>query len=332
MKKMWLVTSMLCALLLCAGFAAAEVSQGLDTWDTYGKGTQDIGPGMTKYMPYSEPKQQRLLVDDYQDWFYFDQLSYPQVQRIIDVGSLDIEQGDLATPSIAGAQRVLTENYAWRYGYDIETGEPLLSPWSGDRKVLKRSWYRGYTGSPLALESALPVQMRQREQFQASRARRMAQWLAKEHRRLPVIRRQSNFPVISVESLEDLDTRPIYLDWYEYRQGLRDFHSNIMLRQHFLGDMPGISFNELRQLAGEHQLRSNELSRLEFMTREGTEDDVQINDRGLRFGQTQGLDGEVRSGDVDSNTLLRRAFLRSAPGVRGIDTMVYERYPETRQE
>src|SRR3989344_3801900 len=111
MKKILLLAS-ICSMLLMAVLASAEVSG--DYFEA-------------RYLPSQVPNQQRLLVDEYRNYFYFDQLARPETQRILYVESLEIDRGDLATPAIAGAQRILNEDFAWRYGYDLETGEPLLS-------------------------------------------------------------------------------------------------------------------------------------------------------------------------------------------------------------
>lgn len=303
MKKMLLLTSMFCSMLLMAMFAAAEVSR-------------DYKFPETRYIPspFQKQQQQRLLMDDYRQWFYFDRLNLPTVQRIIDVDSLDVDSNDLATPAMAGAQRLMDERFAWKYGYDLETSYPMLSPY-GERRVLKAE---GYTGSPIALESAAPIQMNMREAYRTKRARTMARWLAMQHRKLPVIRRYSQYPMLSVQSLDNLDIRPIYNDEYERYQGLRDVHSNTILRQHFLRDLPGISFNELREMAGAGQLKAYTLSRLQFMTREGIEDDNTYNELSRHFGEDL---------EENSNILLRDVFRRTVPS----GMSVYDRFPETRQ-
>lgn len=305
MKRMWLLASMLISTLLVAAFAAAEIS------GEFGLGKPFEG---TKYVPYPEPKQQRLMMVEYSNYFPFDLPRRTQVQRILDVDSLDVNYGDLATPGIAGAQRILDERYRWQYGYDLETGRPLLSPY-GEKRVLKAE---GYGGTPIALEGAMPLQMNKRMDFRARRQRTKMLWLAQQYRRMPVIKRYNPYEVEPIMGAEDLDIRPIYLSEYERLQQRRmPLTSNVLSRQRFLMDIPGISYSELYELAGSGELPSEALFRLQFLGREAVGSDLVYSDLSKHFGEDL---------EMNSNILNRQVFLRTRP----TGLVYYDRFPETR--
>ena len=295
MKKMWLLTSMLCSMLLMAGFAAAEVSGDYSTW---------------RHEPTPTVESQRLITGTYNTWFSFDQQDRPKTQRILDPASLQVYNGDLATPARAGAQRILTDRQAWMYGYDLTTGQPLLDPY-GEVRILKAN---GFGGTPLSLEPGQAMQqMTERSSFRARRARTMNLWLARMSANRPIIKRYSQYPVTSISSEDNLDTRPVYYNSYEYLQGYRDMRTDAFNRQVFLRSLPGTVYSEIYERAGSGEMGAQALLRQQFVMHGPG---IVVNDLGTRFGGNQPL---------NSNILLRDVFNRNDAGLR-----VYDRYPDTR--
>ncbi|MBI1969054.1 hypothetical protein HYS48_00030 [Candidatus Woesearchaeota archaeon] len=302
MKRV-LTVSAICVFLLLATFAAAYHEQE----DI----TRRISGGL--YPESNILGYQRVLNDEYRNWFFAN--PRPQAQRILDVNNLEVNAGDLATPAVIGAQRILDPRYAWRYGYDLESGSPLLSPY-GTPRVLKGEGFAG-----IATELGDTAMMRERSMgsFRSRRSTLMQMYyMRKGGRWAPRYNvRTSRFPIETVESMDYLDTRPIYLTEFERQTGLREMGSNAWIRRRYLLSQPGISFNELRGLMGEGALRSDEGARLQFLTRSGG------------YIQDELVTRRMPEGVVSADIWARDVWLQRGPG-RGL--VVYDRFPETRGE
>src|SRR3989344_7045564 len=124
MKGIKVIVGFLGALLLLSSLVLAQVGERDNVY---------LYPRDDRVTGYD-----RLLKDEYAGWF--PETGRPVAQRILDVRNLDVKSGDLATPAVVKAQRVLAPVYAWRYGYDLETGEPLLSPYGEERILTGRNF------------------------------------------------------------------------------------------------------------------------------------------------------------------------------------------------
>lgn len=294
MKGVGFWMSAVCAMLLLASFAVATDMSTQSDSITATSMQSTRASGMS-----STPNAQRILDDEYRNWFF--EMPRPQAQRILNVDGLKVRHNDLGTPAVLGAERVLDPDIAWRFGYDTNTGMPLLSP-RGEKRVLK--YDLGYGEASMTDLTAPPTRERVLG-FREDRVMRMAQYIANKRKYPQYMRARARVPVQLMQSLEDLDARPIFLSEYERLQGFRDINPTSVRRGRFLMSQPGVVFSELEPMVGSGQMQGYDIARIAFLTR--SVNPIQ--------GDASGSGRSKQGTPYDSEMFMKARFQKSAPGM-----------------